>query len=91
MKVGIQRYNGLLKVRSHWGAATATEKLFSVVSVHIGGCQRQQQRQNACNQMGCHCRCHHKWVSNPFHDVAVDVTFAIAGDAPPCEQSNMFA
>ena len=25
----------IIKVRSHWGAAT--EKLFSVVSVHIGG------------------------------------------------------
>ena len=35
------------KVRSHWGAATAAEKLFSVVSVHIGGCQRQWQWQNA--------------------------------------------
>ena len=30
----------LVKVRSHWVTATATEKLFSVVSVHIGGCQR---------------------------------------------------
>ena len=29
--------SGWLKVRSHWGAATATTKLFSVVIVHIGG------------------------------------------------------
>ena len=39
-----------LKVRSHWGVATATatEKLFSVVSVHTGGPQRQRQQQQQC-------------------------------------------
>ena len=41
-----------LKARSHWGASTATATLFSVVSVHIGGCRQWLQWQNAMQSNG---------------------------------------
>ena len=64
-----------VKVRSHWVTATATASLqvFTLGGVNGNGNGKMQ-----CNQMGCCCRCHQKWVPNPFHDNAIAIAIAIA-------------
>ena len=61
----------------------------AVMIVHTGRHQRRWQWQWQ-SQLHVYfgCRCHRKWVSNPFHDVAVDVTFAIAVAITQCEHPH---
>ena len=49
---------------------------------HWGGVSGNGNGKMQCYQIGCRCHCRHKWVSNPFHEVAVNVTFAVAVAAP---------
>ena len=57
---------------SHWGASTATAMATAMYIYML-------------TPPICLCHCRHKWVSNPFHEVAIDVTFAVAVAAPQCE------